>query len=104
MPKMPFIPDRHSVETLPAKRPYQPLDVRRRIGRAKRNRYSPDVHFLPQPFIECWRINSDLQSLQIIESNDQNRRSLFRSEGFFDLLLYTASCCRNARIRTQDPD
>ncbi len=31
--KMPFIPDQHSVETLPAKCPYQPLDVRRRIGR-----------------------------------------------------------------------
>ncbi len=47
------------------------------------------------------RINSDLQSLQILESNDQNSRSLFLSMGFFDLRLYTASCCRNARIRTQ---
>jgi hypothetical protein len=47
------------------------------------------------------RISSDLQSLQTFESNDQNRRSLFLSRGFFDLRLYTASCSRNARIRTQ---
>jgi len=46
------------------------------------------------------RIHSDLQSFQSLESNDQKRRSLFRSRGFFDLRLYTTSCCRNARIRT----
>lgn len=45
------------------------------------------------------RINSDLQPLQIFESNDQNRRSLFLSKGFFKLRLYTASCCLSARIR-----
>jgi len=47
------------------------------------------------------RINSDLQSLQIFESSDQNRRLLFLSQGFFHLRLYTASYCRSARIRTQ---
>ena len=50
-PKMPFIPDQHSVETLPAKRPYQPFDVRRRVGRAIRNRYPPNPHLLPEPHI-----------------------------------------------------
>jgi hypothetical protein len=50
-PKMPFIPDQHSVETLPAKRPYQPLHVCRRIGRAIRNRYPPNPHLLPEPHI-----------------------------------------------------
>ena len=51
--KMPFIPDQHSVETLPTKRPYQPLDVRRRVGRAIRNRYPPNPHLLPEPHIVC---------------------------------------------------
>jgi hypothetical protein len=67
-PKMSFIPDQHAVETLPAKRPYQPLDVCRRIGRAIWNRDPPDA-----------------QSLQIFESKDQNSRSAFLSIGFFDL-------------------
>ena len=52
-PKMPFIPDQHTVETLATKRPYQPLDVRRRVGSAIRNRYPPDAHLLPQPRIVC---------------------------------------------------
>jgi len=38
-PKMSFIPDQHSVKTLPAKRPYQPLNVCCRIGHAVWNRY-----------------------------------------------------------------
>ena len=52
-PKMPLIPDQHPVETLPAKRPYQPLNVCRRVGCAVRNRYPPNAHFLPEPLIEC---------------------------------------------------
>ena len=47
------------------------------------------------------RINSDFQSFQTVERKDQNSRSLFLSKGFFDLRLYTASCCRDARIRTR---
>jgi hypothetical protein len=31
-PKMPFIPDQHAVDTLSAKRSYQPLNVYRGIG------------------------------------------------------------------------
>jgi len=50
---MPFVPDHHSVETLPANCPYQPLDVRRPIGGTVRNRYPPDVHLLPEPYILC---------------------------------------------------
>ena len=53
MPKMSFIPDQHSVKTLPAKRPYQPLYVCRRVGCAKRDRYPPNVHLLPEPLIQC---------------------------------------------------
>ena len=30
-PKMTLIPNQHSIETLPAKRPYQTLDVRRGV-------------------------------------------------------------------------
>jgi len=45
------------------------------------------------------RINSDAQSLQIFESKDQNSRSPFLSIGFFDLRLYTATCCLSARSR-----
>jgi len=52
-PKLSFIPNQHSVETLPAKRPYEPLNVRRRVGCAIRDRYPPDVHLLPEPHIEC---------------------------------------------------
>ena len=52
-PKMPLIPDQHSVETPSAKRTYQPLNVCRRIGRSKRNRYPPDAHLLPEPLIVC---------------------------------------------------
>jgi hypothetical protein len=52
-PKMSFIPDQHSDETLPAKRPYPPLNVCRRIGRAIRNRYPPDAHLPPEPLIVC---------------------------------------------------
>jgi hypothetical protein len=52
-PKMPLIPDQHLVETLPANRPYQPLEVRRRVGCAIRNRYPPDAHLLPEPLIVC---------------------------------------------------
>jgi len=33
------------------------------------------------------RISSDVQSLQVLDSNDQNSRSLFLSIGFFDLRL-----------------
>ena len=33
------------------------------------------------------RISSDVQSIQIFDSNDQNSRSLFLSIGFFDLRL-----------------
>lgn len=33
------------------------------------------------------RINSDVQSLQILESNDQKSRSVLLSSGFFDLRL-----------------
>jgi len=53
MPKMPLMPDQHAVETLPAKRPYQPRAVRGRVGCAQRNRYPPDVHLLPEPHIVC---------------------------------------------------
>jgi hypothetical protein len=35
-PKMPFIPDQHSVETLQANGPYQPLHVFRRLVSAER--------------------------------------------------------------------
>jgi len=52
-PTMPFIPDQHTVKTLATKRPYRPLDVRRRVGRAIRNRYPADAHLLPQPLIVC---------------------------------------------------
>ena len=52
-PKMPVIPDQHTVETLPAKRPYQPFNVRRRVRCAIRDRYPPDAHLLPQPRIVC---------------------------------------------------
>jgi len=51
--KMPFVPDRHSVQTLPAKCPYQPLDVRRRIGRPIRDRNSSNTHLTPEPRIVC---------------------------------------------------
>ena len=46
------------------------------------------------------RISSDVQSLQVLDSNDQNSRSLFLSIGFFDLRWYTLSCCLSARIRS----
>ncbi len=52
-PKMSLIPNQHSVKALAAKRPYEPLDVRRRVGCAIRNGYPPDVHLLPEPHIEC---------------------------------------------------
>ena len=42
----------------------------------------------------------DFQSLQTLEINDQNNRSLFLSMGFFDLRLYTVSCYRRVRIRS----
>jgi len=58
--KMSFAPDQHSVETLPAKRPYQPLNVCRCIGRALRNRYSSDAHLLPEPRIVCRSTRSPL--------------------------------------------
>ena len=47
------------------------------------------------------RISSEGQPLQILESNDQNRRSLFLNLGFFVLRLYTPSYCLRARIRNQ---
>jgi len=77
-PKMPFIPDQHSVETLPAKRPYQPLHVCRRVGCAVRNRYPSDVHLLPEPHIVCgstgdllscilhWERTTELTKLPIV--------------------------------------
>ena len=77
-PKMPFIPDQHSVETLPAKRPYQPLDVRRRVGRAIRNWYPPNPHLLPEPHIvggstpdllPCilhWKPTTELTELSVV--------------------------------------
>jgi hypothetical protein len=43
------------------------------------------------------RISSHVQSLQILDSNDQNSRSLFLSIGFFDMRLYTMSCCLSTR-------
>ena len=46
------------------------------------------------------RISSDVQSLQILDSNDQNSRSLLLSIGFFDLGFYTVSCCLSTRIRS----
>ena len=46
------------------------------------------------------RISSDVQSLQILDSNDQNSRSLLLSIGFFDLRFYTVSCCLSTRIRS----
>jgi hypothetical protein len=52
-PKVSFIPDQHSVETLSAECPYQPLNMCRRIGSAVWCRYSPDTHFLEEPRIEC---------------------------------------------------
>ena len=52
-PKMPLIPDQHSVETLSANRPYQALNVCRCIGSAKWNRNPPDAHLLPEPLIVC---------------------------------------------------
>jgi hypothetical protein len=52
-PKMSLIPNQHSVNTRAAKRPYEPLNVRRRVGCAIRNRYPPDVHLPPEPHIEC---------------------------------------------------
>jgi hypothetical protein len=41
------------VKTLPAKRPYQPLDVCRRIGCPIQSGHPPDAHLLPEPLIEC---------------------------------------------------
>ena len=61
-PKMPLIPDQHSVETLPAQRPYHPLDVCRRIGRAIRDGYALDAHFLPEPLIVCRSTRNSLPS------------------------------------------
>jgi len=70
MPKVSFIPDPHPVKTLPAKRPYQPLNVCCRIGCAVWNRYSPDA-----------------QSFQTLDSNDRNSRSLFLRIGFLAMRL-----------------
>jgi hypothetical protein len=52
-PKMVFIPNQHSVETLSTKRPDETLDVRRCVGCAVRDRNTPNAHHLPQPHIEC---------------------------------------------------
>ena len=51
--KMTFIPDQHWIKTLPTQGPYQPLNMRRRIGCAIRNRYPPNSHLLPEPDIVC---------------------------------------------------
>ncbi len=37
------------------------------------------------------KISSEAQSFQILDGSDQIRRSLFRSVGFLDLRLHTAS-------------
>jgi len=50
---MSFIPDQDPVGTLATKRPYQPLDVRCRVGCAIRNRYPPDAQRRPEPHIVC---------------------------------------------------
>jgi hypothetical protein len=46
------------------------------------------------------RISSDVQSLQILDSNDQNSQSLSLSIGFFGLRMYTAICWRSESIRS----
>jgi hypothetical protein len=45
-------------------------------------------------------ISSDLQSLQILDTKNQNSLSLFFSIAFFDLRLYTVSCGLSKRIRS----
>ena len=61
-PKMPFIPDQQSVETLAAKRPYQPLDVCRRIGRPIWDGDPPNAHLNPEPYIVCRSTRNSLPS------------------------------------------
>ncbi len=61
--KMPLIPDQNPVKTLAAKCPYQPLDVRRRIGRTIWNWYPPDAHLPPEPLIECGSTRNLLPSI-----------------------------------------
>ena len=57
----------------------------------------PDLHW--STVSDLTRTSADTQSLQILESNDQNNRYLFLSLGFFALRLYTVSCCPGLRIR-----
>ena len=96
-PKMPFIPDQHSVETLPANCPYQPLDVRRRVGCALRNGYPPDVHLLPEPHIVCgstgdllsrilhWERTTELTKLPVVVVEQE--LGLVHEAGVPDLLF-----------------
>jgi len=73
-----FTPDQHSVETLPATRPYQPPDMRRRVGRTIWNRYSLNSHLLPEqhivggstrdllPCILRWKPTNKLTKLPVV--------------------------------------
>jgi hypothetical protein len=76
-PKLPFIPDQHA-ETLPAKRPYQPLDVRCRLGCTVWVRYPPNPTLPPEPPIVCgstpgllscilhWKPTTELTELPVV--------------------------------------
>jgi len=46
------------------------------------------------------RISSDVQSFQILDSNDQGSQPLFHSIGFVGLRMYTANCCLSTSTRS----
>jgi len=101
-PKMSFIPDQHSVETFPAKRPYQPLNVCRRIGRAIGYRYPPDAHLQPEPLIVCrstryplpcalyWKWMTELAELSVVVVEQETGLRL--EAGVPDLLFRPLEC------------
>jgi len=80
-PKMPFIPDQQSVQTLPAKRPYQPLDVCRRIGCPIWNGDPPNSHLNPQPCIVCRSTRNSLPFLL----HSQRTTELYEYDREYDL-------------------
>ena len=61
-PKMSFTPDQQPIETLAAKRPYQPLDVYHRIGRFIWDGNPPNAHLNPEPCIVCRSTRNSLPS------------------------------------------
>ena len=87
-PKMPFIPDQQSVETLAAKRPYQSLDVCRRIGRPIWDGDPPNAHFNPEPCIVCRSTRNSLPSaLHSNRSTELSELSVVVVEHELGLLL-----------------